>query len=49
MGFALPLNGELGLFDGKSMIGVLDALFFGALPEGQSFVRNVDSGRWEVR
>ncbi|MBI3185926.1 MAG: CotH kinase family protein [Myxococcales bacterium] len=43
-------KGELGLFDGESVIGVRDALFYGVLPGGQRYERSAaDPKTWEVR
>ncbi|MDC0709159.1 CotH kinase family protein [Stigmatella sp. ncwal1] len=48
LGFTLPLDGELGLFDGVSVVGAKDVLFYTALPSGGTYVRGDDS-RWEAR
>lgn len=48
----LPMapEGEVGLFDGKGVVGVLDALYYGELPAGQRYVRSAEEPlRWEVR
>src|SRR5215217_2216516 len=47
LGIQLAPRGELGLFDGKSVVGVKDFLFYGALRSGQQYERG-DKG-WEVR
>ncbi|NTX04312.1 CotH kinase family protein [Myxococcus sp. CA040A] len=47
LGIQLMPKGELGLFDGKSVVGVKDFLFYGALRAGQQYERG-DKG-WEVR
>ncbi|WP_426746946.1 CotH kinase family protein [Myxococcus faecalis] len=47
LGIQLPPKGELGLFDGKSVVGVKDFLFYGALPSGQQYQRG-EAG-WEAR
>ncbi|AGC44128.1 hypothetical protein MYSTI_02812 [Myxococcus stipitatus DSM 14675] len=47
LGIRLAPKGEVGLFDGKSVIGVKDLLFYGELPTGQQYTRG-DKG-WEVR
>ncbi len=50
MKLALSPEGEVGLFDGRSVTGVLDLLFYGQLPAGTKYVRS-DSHplKWEVR
>jgi spore coat protein H len=48
LGFALPAEGELGLVDGKSVVGALDVLFYGALAPGQYYARG-EGERWELR
>jgi spore coat protein H len=48
LGFALPSEGELGLFDGKSVVGALDVFFYGALAPGQHYARG-EGERWEIR
>ncbi|MGA9524685.1 MAG: CotH kinase family protein [Myxococcaceae bacterium] len=46
----LPPEGEVGIFNGQSVVGVLDALYFGALPAGQRYVRSeADPLEWQVR
>jgi spore coat protein H len=50
LGFKLPREGELGLFDGVSVVGALDVLFYGALPAGSVYSRSEeDTSRWEIR
>ncbi|MET0403689.1 MAG: CotH kinase family protein [Cystobacter sp.] len=50
LGFKLEPKGELGLFDGKSVVGVLDALYYGALPAGKEYARDAQEPlRWRVR
>ena len=47
---ALAPEGEVGLFDGKSVVGVVDLLFYGTLPQGKRYVRGEgDPLEWEVR
>ncbi|KFE63149.1 hypothetical protein DB31_2742 [Hyalangium minutum] len=42
-------DGELGLFDGKSVVGIIDLLFFGKLPSGRYYERNRQTpSRWEI-
>jgi len=47
---SMPLGpaGEVGLFDGQSVVGVVDALFYGPLPDGRRYVRS-PSGTWTIR
>jgi spore coat protein H len=47
--FTLPLEGELGLFDGQSVVGVLDVLFYGALPQGGVYARDGATSQWQTR
>lgn len=49
LGFTLPLEGELGLFDGQTVTGALDVLFYGALPPGSFYVRADASSPWQSR
>ncbi|WP_224368264.1 CotH kinase family protein [Hyalangium versicolor] len=50
LGFTIPQDGELGLFDGVSVTGALDVLFYTALPNGGVYSRgSEDSSRWEIR
>jgi spore coat protein H len=50
LGFTLPLEGELGLFDGVSVVGVKDVFFYGALPSGALYTRGENGAfRWEIR
>jgi spore coat protein H len=45
-----PPKGELGLFTGDSVVGVLDVLFYGELPPGLRYARRQEEPtRWEVR
>jgi spore coat protein H len=46
LGIQLPARGELGLFDGRSVVGFKDLLFYGELPPGQRYVRGPRG--WEV-
>jgi spore coat protein H len=48
LGFSLPREGELGLFDGVSVVGAKDVLFYGALPDGSAYIRG-EASHWEVR
>ncbi|WP_223758072.1 CotH kinase family protein [Myxococcus sp. RHSTA-1-4] len=48
----LPLapEGEVGLFNGQSVVGVIDALYYGKLPPGRRYWRGVANPlEWEVR
>ncbi|WP_224246364.1 CotH kinase family protein [Hyalangium gracile] len=50
LGFTLPLEGELGLFNGETVTGVLDVLFYGALPPGSVYTRGEEAASgWEIR
>ncbi len=47
---ALAPEGEVGIFNGQNVVGVLDALYYGALPAGQRFVRGeADPLEWQVQ
>lgn len=49
-GATFAADGEIGLFDGSSITGVVDLLFYGALPEGQYYARSTEQPeRWEIR
>jgi spore coat protein H len=39
LGLTFSSAGEVGLFDGRSVVGVLDALFYGPLPSGHFYER----------
>lgn len=47
LGITFAPKGELGLFDGESVVGVKDLLFYGPLRPGQRYVRG-ETG-WEAR
>ncbi|NOK19522.1 CotH kinase family protein [Corallococcus carmarthensis] len=47
LGITFPTKGEVGLFDGKTVVGVKDALFYGELPTGKHYARGTEG--WEVR
>ncbi|NOK11183.1 CotH kinase family protein [Corallococcus exercitus] len=47
LGITFPASGEVGLFDGKTVVGVKDALFYGELPAGKHYARGAEG--WEVR
>ncbi len=50
LGLQLAPKGEVGLFDGLSVVGVLDALFYGELPAGKYYARSTAQPlHWEVR
>jgi spore coat protein H len=50
LGFPLPAEGEVGLFNGLTVAGALDVLFYGALPEGQHYARSPEAPNpWEIR
>jgi spore coat protein H len=49
LGLKLAEDGELGLFNGKSVVGVMDVLFYGKLPPGQRYERSRENpSRWEI-
>ena len=48
LGLAFTPDGELGVFDGQSVVGMKDVLFYGKLPEGKRYERAGD-GAWRVR
>jgi spore coat protein H len=47
LGLTFPEKGEVGLFDGTSVVGVYDLLFYGPLPYGQRYLRG--TAGWEAR
>ena len=50
MGLSFASQGEIGLFDGKTVSGVIDLLYYGQLPSGQIYARAEDSdASWQVR
>ena len=50
LGLTFEPKGQIGLFDGQTVSGVLDVLYYGALPAGQVYVRTDDAeGRWQVQ
>jgi spore coat protein H len=50
LGVKLAPQGEVGLFTGKSVVGVIDALYYGALPSEQWYQRDpATPTRWQVR
>ncbi|MFY0574308.1 hypothetical protein ACN28S_08090 [Cystobacter fuscus] len=48
LGLTFSPEGELGLFDGQSVSGLKDALFYGKLPDGKVNQRATD-GAWKTR
>ncbi|OJH39304.1 CotH kinase family protein [Cystobacter ferrugineus] len=48
LGLTFTPEGEIGLFDGQSVSGLKDALFYGKLPNGQHYERAED-GTWRTR
>jgi spore coat protein H len=48
LGLTFTADGELGVFDGKSVVGMKDVLFYGKLPDGKHYERATD-GTWQVR
>jgi spore coat protein H len=48
VGITLGEKGEVGLFDGLSVTGMLDAAYYGPVPAGKRLVRGGD-GVWQVR
>ncbi|MCI0571187.1 MAG: CotH kinase family protein, partial [Myxococcaceae bacterium] len=50
LGLTFPASGEVGLFDGRSETGMLDALYYGELSGGQRYIRSeAEPRQWEVR
>ncbi len=50
LGITLGPEGELGLFDGQSVLGAFDVLFYGLQPAGKRYARaQGSSGAWEIR
>jgi spore coat protein H len=47
LGLTFPEKGEIGLFDGKSVVGVFDLMFYGPLPYGQRYLHGQNG--WEAR
>jgi spore coat protein H len=48
LGLTFTPDGEIGLFDGQSVVGMKDVLFYGKLPGGKHYERAGD-GTWRVR
>jgi spore coat protein H len=48
LGLTFTADGEIGVFDGKSVVGMKDVLFYGKLPDGKHYERATD-GTWQVR
>ncbi len=50
LGLSFESNGEVGLYDGESVTGVFDLLFYGELPPGRHYARNAGApSGWEIR
>jgi spore coat protein H len=50
LGVSFERRGEVGLFDGQTVYGVLDLLFYGELPAGRHYVRGADAdGTWTAK
>ncbi len=47
LGVPMTVDGEVGLFDGKSIVGMHDVLFYGELPAGQHYARGA-GGHWNI-
>lgn len=47
LGLTFPEKGEIGLFDGTSVVGVFDLMFYGPLPYGQRYLHGPEG--WEAR
>ncbi|SEK51071.1 spore coat protein H [Stigmatella aurantiaca] len=47
LGLTFPEKGEIGLFDGTSVVGVFDLMFYGPLPYGQRYLHGPNG--WEAR
>ncbi|HZI07254.1 MAG TPA: CotH kinase family protein, partial [Archangium sp.] len=48
LGLTFTADGEFGVFDGQSVVGMKDVLFYGTLPAGKHYERASD-GSWQVR
>ncbi|WNG35162.1 Inner spore coat protein H [Archangium violaceum] len=48
LGLTFTPDGEIGVFDGRSVVGLKDVLFYGKLLAGKHYERAGD-GAWEVR
>ena len=48
LGLTFTPDGEIGVFDGQSVVGMKDVLFYGKLPDGKHYERAGD-GTWQVR
>lgn len=48
LGITLDPAGELGLFRGPSVVGVLDAVFYGEVEPGQRYEREADGIGWRI-
>lgn len=48
LGLTFTPDGEIGVFDGQSVVGMKDVLFYGKLPAGKHYERAAD-GTWQVR
>ncbi|ATB31806.1 CotH kinase family protein [Melittangium boletus] len=48
LGLTFMPEGEIGLFDGQSVSGMKDALFYGRLADGQHYERS-ENGTWRIR
>lgn len=50
LGLSFSRRGEVGLFNGKSVLGMVDALYYGELPPGSHYARSsAFPERWEIR
>jgi spore coat protein H len=50
LGLSFAPEGEVGLFNGRSVAGMMDLLFYGELPAGGRYERADDrAGHWRVR
>ncbi len=48
LGITLDPAGELGLFRGPTMVGFLDAVFYGEVEDGQRYVREPGGTGWRI-
>lgn len=48
LGITLDPAGELGLFKGPSVVGVLDAVFYGEVEPGQRYQREANGIGWKI-
>ncbi len=50
LGVTFDPKGQIGLFDGQTVSGLIDVLYYGGLAPGQLYARGNDAeGRWQVQ